>query len=144
MLDEMKAMARDNNICVLATIAGNKPYCSLMAYVTNQTCTEVYMVTHKQTRKYQNLTKNPAASLMIDSRETVPRAKARALTVEGVFREIRDPAKKETIRHKLLSAYPHLDQLIHHSEAEILRIEIKSFLLLNGLTAASYEKISSF
>jgi nitroimidazol reductase NimA-like FMN-containing flavoprotein (pyridoxamine 5'-phosphate oxidase superfamily) len=33
MLEEMKALAREKNSCVLATIAGNKPYCSLMAYV---------------------------------------------------------------------------------------------------------------
>jgi len=33
MLDQMKALAREKNTCVLATDAGGKPYCSLMAYV---------------------------------------------------------------------------------------------------------------
>jgi len=30
MLAEMKQLVKEKNICVLATIAGSKPYCSLM------------------------------------------------------------------------------------------------------------------
>jgi hypothetical protein len=41
MLDEMKAMARTKNICVLATVTGHKPYRSLMAYVTDQAYTAI-------------------------------------------------------------------------------------------------------
>ena len=33
MLEEMQALAREKNSCVLATIVDTKPYCSLMAYV---------------------------------------------------------------------------------------------------------------
>jgi nitroimidazol reductase NimA-like FMN-containing flavoprotein (pyridoxamine 5'-phosphate oxidase superfamily) len=93
MLEEMKALAREKNSCVLATIAGNKPYCSLMAYVTNGACTEIYMVTHRQTQKFQNLVANPAVSLMIDTRDATPRSAAKAMTVEGIFKKITDPAK---------------------------------------------------
>ena len=52
MLDQMKALARENNMCVLATDAGRKPYCSLMAYVTSESCEEIYMVTQRNTQKY--------------------------------------------------------------------------------------------
>ena len=31
LLEDMKALAREKNLCVLATDAGGKPYCSLMA-----------------------------------------------------------------------------------------------------------------
>ena len=87
----MKALAKEKDICVLATITDGKPYCSLMAYVTNRACTEMYMVTHRQTQKYQNLVTNPAVSLLIDTRDTTPRSAARAMTVEGVFGTIKDP-----------------------------------------------------
>lgn len=142
MLEKMKAIARAKNICVLATVTGNKPYCSLMAYVTDQACTEIYMVTHRQTRKYQNVMANPCVSLMIDTRETTPRSKACAMTVEGVFAEVKNPRKLERIRRELLTAHPHLDRFMEHPEAEILRIKIKSFLLLDGLTRSSFEEIS--
>ncbi len=141
MLDKMKALAREKNICVLATIAGSKPYCSLMAYVTNKACTELYMVTHSQTQKYQNLMANPAVSLLIDTRDTSPRSAARAMTVEGVFEKIKDPAKEEKVRRKLLSAHPHLNGFMGHPETEVFRIKIKSFLLLDGLTRASFENL---
>ena len=70
MLEKMKNFVKKKNICVLSTISGNKPYCSLMAYITDETCKEVYMVTHKNTTKFNNLQKNPWVSLLIDSRET--------------------------------------------------------------------------
>ncbi len=53
MLAEMKTLVREKNICVLATIAGNKPYCSLMAYATNTDCTEIHMAPHRSTKKFR-------------------------------------------------------------------------------------------
>ena len=142
MLKEMKALAREKNSCVLATIVDAKPYCSLMAYVTNRACTEIYMVTHRQSQKYRNLIANPAVSLMIDTRDTSPRSAVRAMTVEGVFQKIKDPAKEKKVRRKLLSAHPHLNEFMDHPQAEVFQVTIKSFLLLNGLTQASFEDLS--
>jgi nitroimidazol reductase NimA-like FMN-containing flavoprotein (pyridoxamine 5'-phosphate oxidase superfamily) len=139
MLEEMQALAREKNSCVLATIVDSKPYCSLMAYVTNTACTEIYMVTHRQTQKFQNLVANPAVSLMIDTRDATPRSAAKAMTVEGIFKKITDPAKVQKARRKLLSAHPHLSDFMGHADAEVFQIKIISFLLLNGLTQASFE-----
>jgi nitroimidazol reductase NimA-like FMN-containing flavoprotein (pyridoxamine 5'-phosphate oxidase superfamily) len=141
MLEEMKALVREKNICVLATVSGSKPYCSLMAYITNKPCTEIYMVTRRQTQKFQNLMANPAVSLMVDSRDTSPRSAARAMTIEGVFQCIEDREKQEEVRRKLLSAHPHLQGFMGHPDAEIVKIKIKSFLLLDGLSRASFEEV---
>ena len=142
MLEEMKALAREKNSCVLATIVDSKPYCSLMAYVTNPACTEIYMVTHSHTQKFKNLIANPAVSLMIDTRDTSPRTAAHALTVAGVFQKISDSAKEKEVRRQLLSDHPHLSEFMDHPEAEVFQINIKSFLLLDGLTRASFEELS--
>ena len=142
MLEEMKALVREKNTCVLATISGSKPYCSLMAYVTNKPCTEIYMVTRRQTQKYQNLMANPAVSLMIDSRDATPRSAARAMTVEGIFRSIDDRRQQADIRRKLLSAHPHLTDFMGHPDTELIRIKIRSFLLLNGLTQSHFVEIA--
>jgi len=48
MLETMKRIIRDGNICVLATVSGGKPHCSLMAYVSNEDCSEIYMVTQRE------------------------------------------------------------------------------------------------
>jgi len=38
----------------------------------------------------------------------------------------------------LTTVHPHLKAFVSHPENEILRVRIKSFLLLNGLTEAHY------
>ena len=141
MLVEMKALAREKNICVLATVSGRKPHCSLMAYVTDENCTEIYMVTHKNTNKYKNLMENPSVSLLIDTREISPRTKAKALTVEGVCAAIEDGKKRQKVQTVLLDVHPQLAEFINHSEAEILCVRIQSFLLLDGLQEAHYQSV---
>jgi nitroimidazol reductase NimA-like FMN-containing flavoprotein (pyridoxamine 5'-phosphate oxidase superfamily) len=141
MLAEMKALAREKNICVLATVGGRKPHCSLMAYVTDENCREIYMVTHKNTNKYKNLVENPSVSLLIDTREISPRTEAKALTVEGVCAAIEDGKKRQKVQAMLLDVHPHLSEFIDHSEAEILCVRIQSFLLLDGLQEAHYQSV---
>jgi nitroimidazol reductase NimA-like FMN-containing flavoprotein (pyridoxamine 5'-phosphate oxidase superfamily) len=136
MLDQMKAFAREKNICVLATVAGNKPYCSLMAYATDMDCTEIYLATQRATKKFRNLTENAAVSLLIDSREKTPRGQAQALTVEGTCVQVERPADRAAVRARLLQANPHLGEFLAHPECVLLRVEITSFLLLKGLTEA--------
>jgi general stress protein 26 len=141
MLKQMQALAKERNMCVLATIASAKPYCSLMAYVADESCEEIYMVTHRKTQKYQNLLENPAVSLLIDTREKTPRTRTQALTVEGIFHKIDNQTKKNKIRNTLLENHPHLKGFIDHPDAEIICIKIKAFLLLNGLTDAHYAQL---
>ncbi len=134
ILEKMKALVRKKNVCVLATISDNKPYCSLMAYITDGSCKEIYMVTHKNTTKFNNIQKNPSVSLLIDSRETQPRSNAQALTIDGVFIPLIGGNKRQKIRDRMLKSFPHMKDFIHHPESEIIRVKIHSFLLLDGLT----------
>jgi general stress protein 26 len=141
MLEQMKALAKEKSMCVLATIAGAKPHCSLMAYVAEEACQEIYMVTHRKTQKYQNLLKNPAVSVLIDTREKTPRTQTQALTIEGTFHRIENEAKKDRVRNTFLKIHPHLKDFIDHPDAELICIKIKAFLLLNGLTDAHYVQL---
>jgi nitroimidazol reductase NimA-like FMN-containing flavoprotein (pyridoxamine 5'-phosphate oxidase superfamily) len=138
MLEKMKNFIRKKNICVLSTASDNKPYCSLMAYVTDATCKEVYMVTHKNTTKFKNLQKNPWVSLLIDSREIQPRSNAQALTITGVFVPLVDENQKQEIRDNMLKSFPHMKDFIHHPESELIRIKINSLLFLDGLTQSHF------
>jgi nitroimidazol reductase NimA-like FMN-containing flavoprotein (pyridoxamine 5'-phosphate oxidase superfamily) len=138
MFEEMKRLVREKNICVLATIAGNKPYCSLMAYAADDACTEIYMATHRNTRKFRNLTENRSVSLLIDTRDAAPRSRAWALTIEGTCALVVDAAKREAARHHLLSRNSHLEEFLAHPENEVLCVSIHSLLLLKGLTDAHH------
>ena len=138
---EIEALAKEKNICVLATVAGGKPHCSLMAYVTDENCKEIYMVTHKNTAKYENLMENPSVSLLIDTRDISPCSEAKALTVEGTYAAIKSEEKRKNVRANLLIVHPHLAGFINHPKAELLRFKIRSFLLLNGLQKAHFQSV---
>jgi general stress protein 26 len=69
MLEKMKDIVKGNDLCVLATVSEGKPHCSLMSYISDEEGHEVYLISHKQTKKYVNLMKNPTVSLLIDTRE---------------------------------------------------------------------------
>ncbi|MDY7034043.1 MAG: pyridoxamine 5'-phosphate oxidase family protein [Thermodesulfobacteriota bacterium] len=141
MLEKMKSLLRKKDMCVLATTSGGKPHCSLMAYAVDENCSEIYMVTHRKTKKYENVLENPSVSLLVDTREQEDRSKAQALTVEGVFNRVEDPHERKLIIDRLLSMHPHLQEFLHHSDSDILRIKIASFLLLDGITEAHFEAV---
>lgn len=142
MLDVMKNLARTQDICVLATNTGDRPYCSLMAYVANDQASELYMATHRSTRKFRNLTDHPAVSLLIDTRTEVPRPMVQALTVEGTCVPIVDEAKRQAVRTQLLAKHPHLAAFLDDDDCALLCVTIRSFLLLNGLSEAHYATVA--
>jgi nitroimidazol reductase NimA-like FMN-containing flavoprotein (pyridoxamine 5'-phosphate oxidase superfamily) len=138
----MQQLVREKNICVLATCRENKPYCSLMAYAANADGTEIYLTTLRSTRKYRNIVENPAVSLMIDTREAMPRSRAMALTVEGTCTPIEDAGKQQLVRAQLLAALPHLQEFLAHGDNVLLCVTIRSLLLLKGLTEAHFATLA--
>jgi nitroimidazol reductase NimA-like FMN-containing flavoprotein (pyridoxamine 5'-phosphate oxidase superfamily) len=144
MIEKIKELVKKKDSCVMATVSGTDPYCSLMAYVTDDACREFYMVTQKSTNKYRNLEENPSVSLLIDTRDEhagALRPEAKAVTAAGVFQRVADEGKKGLIRARLLERHPHLGVFFEDPDAEILCIKVHSFLLLDGLTKAHFERI---
>ncbi len=140
----MKKLVKDTDFCVLATVMDNVPHCSLMSYVPDRDCREIYMMTQRGTKKYRNLASNRTVSLLIDTREEncgADRAKIRALTVSGVFTTIGDKAKKKLVRQKLLRKHPQLKPFADDPDTEVFAVKVKSFELLDGVKDAYFEKV---
>jgi nitroimidazol reductase NimA-like FMN-containing flavoprotein (pyridoxamine 5'-phosphate oxidase superfamily) len=143
MLEEMKALIRDKDVCVLATVAGGEPHCSLMSYVTDDDCREFFMITQRETKKFRNLLQNEAVSLMIDTREEdvgQRREKVRALTVSGTFQTIENMEKESFFRDKLLARHPHLEEFAKSDDAQMFCVRARSFQLLAGVSQSYFEK----
>ena len=144
MLEIMKDVIRYQDMCVLATVSGSKPHCSLMAYVTDNDCRNIYMITLKDTTKYQNLTANPSVCLLIDTRSSDrgdDRKKAKALTVKGAFEKIEDPKKLLAVHAKFSQRHLHLKDFASHPDAEVFAVKIHSLQLLKGATDSHFEII---
>jgi nitroimidazol reductase NimA-like FMN-containing flavoprotein (pyridoxamine 5'-phosphate oxidase superfamily) len=144
MLKKMKKLVKDKDVCVLATVMDNVPHCSLMSYVPDRECREIYMMTRKGTKKFRNLAANRTVSLLIDTREEdcgADRARIKALTVSGVFKTIGDKAKKKLVRQKLLKKHPQLKPFAEDPDTEIFAVKVKTFQLLDGVKDSYFEKV---
>jgi nitroimidazol reductase NimA-like FMN-containing flavoprotein (pyridoxamine 5'-phosphate oxidase superfamily) len=144
MLEKMKELVKANDLCVLATVSEGRPHCSLMSYISDEEGREIFLISHKGTKKYANLIGNPRVSLLIDTREEEKgqrRIYIKALTVSGEFQTINDPVKKGFIREKFLNRHPHLIDFLNDPGAEIFSIKTKSFQLLDGVKDTLFETI---
>jgi len=144
MLEEMKAMVKENDMCVLATVSGDRPHCSLMTYVCDDECQKIYMVTQKTTQKYRNLIENQSVSLLIDNREEhtgSSRKNTKAMTVSGTFKTIENESEKKKAGNRLLERHPHLEVFFDDPATEVFCVRVSSFLLLDGLKEAYFEKV---
>lgn len=143
MLDEMKALIRKKDVCVLATVSGGEPHCSLMSYVTDDDCRNFFLITHRDTKKFRNLMQNTAVSLLIDTREEdvgQKREQVCALTVSGTFHMIEDREKASLYRRKLLARHPHLKDFAKNEDAELFCVRARSFQMLRGVSKAYFEE----
>lgn len=141
MREAIKSLIQNQKVCVLATVADGAPHCSLMSYVADEMCRELYMLTLAGTRKYRNLAGNSAVSLLIDNREEgLGRGGGiQALTVSGLFREIADPDEAAAIRRRLLARHPSLAELIAGGETRVFAVRATAFQLLDGVSRAYVE-----
>jgi nitroimidazol reductase NimA-like FMN-containing flavoprotein (pyridoxamine 5'-phosphate oxidase superfamily) len=144
MLEAIKTLIQSKDVCVLSTVSGGKPHCSLMSYVTDEACREFYMITLTGTKKYRNLEGNSAVSLLIDTREEDVdhrRKEIRALTVSGVFQELKDPEDEARILRQLLEKHPHLGELAGSGKAKVFAVRAKAFQLLDGVSRSHFEEV---
>jgi nitroimidazol reductase NimA-like FMN-containing flavoprotein (pyridoxamine 5'-phosphate oxidase superfamily) len=139
MIERIEAFLNNHHICVLATVRDNMPHCSLMAYIVDEHFRVVYMVTPRDTNKYQNILKNPHVSLLVDDRceGDYPGQRAEhALTVHGTCQRVEDETTKKMARERLAEKRPDMRDFIYDTQSEVIAIGIHSFLFLAGVTDA--------
>lgn len=142
LIDRIRVLVASRNICVLATVDKDRPYCSLMNYVTDEACHKFYMATLRDSNKYRNLLSNPRVSLLVDSREKTLSSNSWALTVEGVFEPLSDSQRRDWALNRLVAQNSSLNEFVNQSDIDILSIQARSFLLLEGISDAYYISVA--
>lgn len=142
MRGDIQKIILENRVCVMATVSGDAPHCSLMSYATDGECREIYMATLKDTKKYRNLIANPSVSLLIDTRNSDEKGKTRALTVTGVFQDAGNDKRITTIREALLKKHPDLKDFFNNPDARIVVVKATALQLLDGVTDAYFEQLT--
>lgn len=143
MMERMKSLLKEEDMCVLATCSDNRPHCSLMGYVTDEDAENLYLVTLKDSRKYRNIVENPHVSLLVDTRREIPevgRAGVKALTVHGTCRPL-PPEEGRLILDRLARRHPQLSALTRDPSAVVLEVKVEGLLLLDGVARAHYRSV---
>lgn len=141
MLEVMKNLMKSKETCVLATVSGSEPHCSLMSYAIREDCREIYMMSLKNTKKYENLLKNPSVSVLVDDREDrgpADRLHTRALTVSGRFEPAENEEAEAGMKSLLLARHPHLKEFAGNPDMKFFSVKIQSFQLLDGVADSSF------
>ncbi len=141
MINTMKSLLRRKSSCVLATTDGDRPHCSLMAYITSEDAERLFLVTPRNTRKYRNIKHHPNVSLLIDTRGEQTRNNTQALTLSGTCYPMGDDEEMSVVKEAFNREHPHLHDLIGKGDAVFLCVEFDSFLFLNGPDNAHHEII---
>lgn len=136
-------MIKENNFCVLSTSRDNRPNSSLMQYVSSETGAEIYMLTMKDSTKYGNILNNPHVSLLVDTRAEVPgeNRDIKALTAYGQAGIVTDKYEEKMLKERLVKLNPGLSVISESPESCVVRVEVESFLLLEGVNESIYGKI---
>ena len=142
--ETIRQMLHDQDMCVLATAAGDMPHTSLMAYVCDDGCTRMYMVTHRETKKYHNLQQNSRVSVMVDTRMNhgaLQRRQIQALTVNGTISFFSHDDRAEQIRERFVARHVHLADFACDESAVFFEVKVESFQLLSSVSDAVYLEV---
>jgi len=143
MLDTIKELIRQNDLCVLATTGPTGPHTSLMAYTASSDGSRIFLVTPKNTLKYENMIRDARVSIMIDSRDKRARQEVRALTVSGHAAVVTDSETIRDLRGAFAARYPHLKRLLEEPDAAWISVQVDSYQLLDGVHDAHHVRLGS-
>lgn len=143
MINNVKNMILENNLCVLSTCNNDLPNSSLMQYICNENCTKIYVITLKDSTKYQNIERNPRVSLLIDTRDSISSKTEpiKSLTVYGKAEAIEDYESFKNILNMIVKKHKNLTQISENVNCMVIEIRAEKFLLLDGVNESRYMEI---
>jgi len=140
MQSSVMKILSDNNLCVLCTCSDNIPNSSLMLYICDINCTKMYILTLRDSTKYQNIINNPNVSLLIDTRDRIQdtTSQIEALTIQGEASVVEDTDVAEKLIEQLIKKHDKLLNLSLCKNVCVVEITMKSVLFLESVDKNRY------
>jgi len=105
-----------------------------MTYFLIDDLSVLYLVSTRESRKYQNLLTNPRVSFLVDTRQKLGTSATEniiSITYEGLFQPLADSETKN-VKANLFKDHGELTEIFNNPDAVVFAIKLKSFLLLDG------------
>lgn len=141
--DQLKQLFASQQLAVLATDAGGRPYTSLVAFAATDDQTRLIFATTRATRKFSNLMENPHVSLLIDSRsnQVADFRNAVAVTALGTAAEVVD-AERARLLALYLARHPHLASFAKAPSCALLQVSVRQYYLVSRFQNVTVWEIS--
>ncbi len=128
VIEAISTLLSSQSLAVLATHSRGQPYTSLVAVAPAPKLTDLFFATTRATRKFANLSADPRAALLIDSRSNseMDFKDAEAVTAVGKVREA-DKSGKEPFLDIYITKHPHLEEFVRSPTCAFLRLEVEAY-----------------
>lgn len=120
-------------LAVLSTQFGGAPYASLVGFAAEKDLSRIYFATPETTRKYRNISADPRAALLIDSRthREADFHEAAAVTAVGTAAELDKSADRKAVS-LYLSRHPYLADFLRAPTTRMVGILVERYLLVEN------------
>ena len=130
---QIRELLINQKLGVLSTHHSGQPYASLIAFAGKEDLKEIYFVTPKTTRKFENLSVDSRVAILINSSLNMDSDfhEAVAVTALGSGREIDGHAKDEALR-AYLSKHPYLEAFATSPTCAVVGVTIKTYVMVRN------------
>ncbi|HPC46966.1 MAG TPA: pyridoxamine 5'-phosphate oxidase family protein [Deltaproteobacteria bacterium] len=129
----LRELFSSQRLAVLATCAEDKAHGSLVAFAATRDLKAMVFATMRKTRKFANLSQNPDAALVIDSRTNTVEdfTRALAVTANGRTREVPDEDLREAL-DLYLTRHPTLAGFVTSPGCALVRLDVESYRIVTS------------
>lgn len=126
------ALLESQSLAVLATTDGGLPHTSLVAFTPSPDLSRLFFLTTRRTRKFTNISTNPAVALLIDDRRGQPAdfAQAVAVTALGAAGEV-GFVERKTLLPLMLARHPELEAFAADPQTAFMVARITRYLYVS-------------
>ncbi len=127
--DKIQKLFAEQNLAVLATSDLGQPYTSLVAFAASEDLRQLLFVTGRATRKFDNLSREPRVSLLIDNRRNRGEdfREAMAVTAIGLAAEV-PQTEHPALLSLFLEQHPLLTEFAEAPSCVLMRVTVQRYI----------------
>jgi heme iron utilization protein len=127
----IRELLESQRLAVLSTQGKEQPYSNLVAFAVTPDLHYLIFATTRATRKYDNLSKHPLVSLVIDNRtnETTDFAEAAAVTVLGRASEVHGDERSQLLK-TYLYRHPYLETFATSPNCTLFAVKVERYIMV--------------
>ena len=129
--DTVRQILDSRGVAVLATQGGDYPHVCLVAFVASPDLRNLFFVTGRSTRKFQNIKRDSKVMLLVDDRANTLEDFDGATVITGRGSAVPvDTAHAHGTFSSYLRRHPHLETFARDKSSVLVKVEIDSYAVV--------------